>query len=257
MMNLAEKKALLSVHEAASYNAERWDKTHKDHDFRVGDMFLILTVNFNNLGGNRKLKDNFVGPFVIKAFHGRNAVEVELTEGFDLKHPTFLVSLVKRFVADTNLWQDNKSTSAPPIVLPPVGGLDDTDKYPSKILDEKIVRVQGQDTRLYLNSFKNLPPDCDKWLQKGSIAQTDKLLRAYRASNRRAQPSGIRAVLFWGGASVRSVAQLRSTHILTKIKLETVSLKGLRDEVLRYLWYREPKCSDTSSSTVLVASEKS
>ncbi|PLW32644.1 hypothetical protein PCASD_13355 [Puccinia coronata f. sp. avenae] len=32
-MNLAEKKALLSVHEAASYNAERWDKTHKDHDF--------------------------------------------------------------------------------------------------------------------------------------------------------------------------------------------------------------------------------
>ncbi|KAH9456107.1 hypothetical protein Pst134EB_012315 [Puccinia striiformis f. sp. tritici] len=31
----------------------------------------------------------FVGPFFVKALHGRNAVEVILTEGYDLKHPTF------------------------------------------------------------------------------------------------------------------------------------------------------------------------
>jgi hypothetical protein len=116
MMELAEKKASESVHAAATYNAERWDKTHRELDLHVGDLVLISTVNFNNLGGNKKLKDNFVGPFVVKAFHRKNTVEVILTEGFDLKHPTFPISLVKKYVKEGPFRQEKSlSISVPPI----------------------------------------------------------------------------------------------------------------------------------------------
>ncbi|MBW0522288.1 hypothetical protein O181_062003 [Austropuccinia psidii MF-1] len=36
-------------------------------------------------------------PFVIKAFHGENAVEVELSEEFSNKHPKFPVSLIEAY----------------------------------------------------------------------------------------------------------------------------------------------------------------
>ena len=58
---------------------------------------LLSTVNFNNLGGNPKLKPAFVGPFVIKQLHGKNAVEVILSEELSRKHPVFPVSLIKPY----------------------------------------------------------------------------------------------------------------------------------------------------------------
>jgi len=61
-------------------NKNRWDKTHKEPEFNIGDQVLLSTINFNNLGGNRKLKPAFVGPFVIKKLQGKNAVEVLLSE---------------------------------------------------------------------------------------------------------------------------------------------------------------------------------
>jgi hypothetical protein len=195
MMDLAERRASKSVHAAALYNAERWDKTHKDHDFKVGELVLISMVNFENLGGNKKLNGHFVGPFVIKAFHGRNAVEVVLTEGFDLKHPTFPVSLVKRYVSDTQIREDVNT----PVATPPPKGMEAEGKYPIKILDEKIVRITGKDTRLYLTRFKNSTPDDDNWLRREDISQANKLLRSFCATNRKTHPSGIRAVLIRGG----------------------------------------------------------
>ncbi|MBW0493977.1 hypothetical protein O181_033692 [Austropuccinia psidii MF-1] len=44
-----------------------------------------------------ELKDYFAGPFAIKALHGENAIEVELSEELSSKHPTFPVSLVKPY----------------------------------------------------------------------------------------------------------------------------------------------------------------
>jgi hypothetical protein len=58
---------------------------------------LISTVNFNNIKGPKKLKNAFVEPFVVKALHGANAVEVELSGDMERKHPTFPVSLPDLF----------------------------------------------------------------------------------------------------------------------------------------------------------------
>ena len=80
MFDKARQYAEQCIADATAYNKERWDKTHREPDFKVGDLVLISTVNFNNLTGPKKMRDSFVGPFVIKALHGKNAVEVILTE---------------------------------------------------------------------------------------------------------------------------------------------------------------------------------
>ncbi|MBW0549838.1 hypothetical protein O181_089553 [Austropuccinia psidii MF-1] len=44
---------------------------------------------------SKKLKDPYVGPFVIVALHGTDAVQVEVSGELENKHPTFPVSLIK------------------------------------------------------------------------------------------------------------------------------------------------------------------
>ncbi|MBW0479857.1 hypothetical protein O181_019572 [Austropuccinia psidii MF-1] len=71
-----EKKSMV---DAFDYSKQKWDKSHKVPDFRVGDLILVSTLNFNNIKGPKKLKDFYVGSFIIAALHGTNAVQVELS----------------------------------------------------------------------------------------------------------------------------------------------------------------------------------
>ncbi|MBW0519412.1 hypothetical protein O181_059127 [Austropuccinia psidii MF-1] len=68
-----------SINDAFDYEKQKWDNSHKVPDFKVGDLVLILTLNFNNIKGSKKLKDSYVGPFVIVALHGTNAFQMELS----------------------------------------------------------------------------------------------------------------------------------------------------------------------------------
>jgi hypothetical protein len=197
MMTKAEAKASSCIEEAVAYNKDRWDKMHKPHDFQVGDLVLISTLNFNNLDGNCKLKDSFVGPFVVKKFHGTKTVEVELKGELNLKHPTFLISLVKKFVTNKpSEYIDNPEVTQLDV---PVKEKVDKEKVTSKILDKKIIQIQGQDRRRYLVRFKNSSTDEDQWLGKQDIKNLDTLLRKFRASKRAKITTLIRAVLFSGG----------------------------------------------------------
>ncbi|MBW0556578.1 hypothetical protein O181_096293 [Austropuccinia psidii MF-1] len=55
---------------------ERWDKRHKPPDFKIGELVVVSTLNFNGIRGPKKLKESFAGPFMIKALHGPNAVQL-------------------------------------------------------------------------------------------------------------------------------------------------------------------------------------
>ena len=48
-----------------AYEKKRWDSSHKEPNIQVGDLVLISTVHFNNLNVNAKLKDPFIGPFLV------------------------------------------------------------------------------------------------------------------------------------------------------------------------------------------------
>ncbi|MBW0511140.1 hypothetical protein O181_050855 [Austropuccinia psidii MF-1] len=87
--------ALRCMEDSFAYAKDKWDKSHGTPDFKVGNLVLVSTTYFNYIKGFKKLKDSFVGPFVIKALYGENSVEVELSEELSNKHPTCPVSLIK------------------------------------------------------------------------------------------------------------------------------------------------------------------
>ncbi|MBW0518480.1 hypothetical protein O181_058195 [Austropuccinia psidii MF-1] len=94
ILDKARHHANRCMQDSFKYAKERWDKSHKPLDFKEGDLVLVSTLNFNNIKVPRKLKDSFVGPFMIKAIHGPNAVQLELIGELMNKQPTFPVSLV-------------------------------------------------------------------------------------------------------------------------------------------------------------------
>ncbi|MBW0517482.1 hypothetical protein O181_057197 [Austropuccinia psidii MF-1] len=91
------KHEVRCMEDSFSYAKDKWDKSHAIPDFKVGDLVLVSTTNFNNIKGCKNLKYSFRGPFVIKALHGGNAVEVEISEELSNKHPTFPVSLMEPY----------------------------------------------------------------------------------------------------------------------------------------------------------------
>ncbi|MBW0474840.1 hypothetical protein O181_014555 [Austropuccinia psidii MF-1] len=64
--------------DAFEYSEQKWDKSHKTPEFKVGDLILVSKMTFNNIKGPNKLRYSFSGPFIIKSLHGENAVQVEL-----------------------------------------------------------------------------------------------------------------------------------------------------------------------------------
>ncbi|MBW0570040.1 hypothetical protein O181_109755, partial [Austropuccinia psidii MF-1] len=155
----------------------KWDKSHKVPDFKVGNLVLVSTLNFDNIKGPKKLKDSYVGPFVIVALHGTNAVQVELSGELENKHPTFPVSLINPYQpADKELFPLRNPT---PLAVPPIG--QNEDRKIKKVIKER--RLRGKNQREYLVRYRN-PVHEDEWLAESEIPDSDKLLRRFRHERR-------------------------------------------------------------------------
>ncbi|MBW0539843.1 hypothetical protein O181_079558 [Austropuccinia psidii MF-1] len=97
ILNKARHHENRCMQDSFKYAKERWDKSHKPPDFKVGDLVLVSTLNFDNIKGPKKSNFSFAGPFMMKALHGLNAVQLQLTGMLMNKHPTFPVSLTKTY----------------------------------------------------------------------------------------------------------------------------------------------------------------
>ncbi|MBW0563271.1 hypothetical protein O181_102986 [Austropuccinia psidii MF-1] len=125
------------MEESFAYAKERLVKSHATEDFEVRYLVLVSTTNFNNIRGCKNLEDSFEGPLIIKALHGENSVEVELSEELSNKNPTFPVSLIKPYESsdDEKFPLRNKV----PQVIPPIelSGI----KKITKVLKERKLRT--------------------------------------------------------------------------------------------------------------------
>ncbi|MBW0545589.1 hypothetical protein O181_085304 [Austropuccinia psidii MF-1] len=100
------------------YAKQKWYKSHKVPDFKVRDLVLVSTFNFNNIKGQKKLKYSQLGPFSIVSLDGTNAVQVELSGELEKKHPTLPVSLIRPYQpTDNKLFPSRNATS---LSVPPV-----------------------------------------------------------------------------------------------------------------------------------------
>ncbi|MBW0537855.1 hypothetical protein O181_077570 [Austropuccinia psidii MF-1] len=161
------------MEDSFAYATDKCNKSHAIPDFKVGDLVLVSTTNFNNIKGCKKLKDSFAGPFVIKALHGENAVEVELSEELSNKHPTFPVSLVKPYKSSDA--EKFPLRNKVPQVIPPIE-TSGTKKI-TKVLKERKLRTKK--VREYLVRYSD--PTCeDEWLEEKDIPEATKILRRFR-----------------------------------------------------------------------------
>ncbi|MBW0501335.1 hypothetical protein O181_041050 [Austropuccinia psidii MF-1] len=85
------------MQDSLKHAKERWDKSNKPPDFKVGDLVLVLTLNFTNIKSQKKLKYFFAGQFMIRALNGPNSVQLELTGELMNKHSDFPVSLIRPY----------------------------------------------------------------------------------------------------------------------------------------------------------------
>ncbi|MBW0519767.1 hypothetical protein O181_059482 [Austropuccinia psidii MF-1] len=141
------KESMTDVFEHAK---QKWDKSHKNPDFKVGDLILVSTLNFNNIKGLKKLKDSLAGPFIIKALHEKNAVQ----ELLPLRNET-------------------------PLEVPPLEKIED--KKVLKVLKER--RIRGKDEREYLVKYKN-PQHEDECIVEENLPDSQRFLRRFRHERR-------------------------------------------------------------------------
>ncbi|MBW0585976.1 hypothetical protein O181_125691 [Austropuccinia psidii MF-1] len=139
------------MNDAFDYAKQKWDKSHKVPDCKVGDLVLVSTLNINNIKGPKKLKYAYVGTFVIFALHGTNAVQVELSGELENKHPTFPVSWIKPYQpADKELFPLRNPTA---LTVPPVEQNDN--KKIKKVIKER--RLRGKNQSEYLVRYCGIP----------------------------------------------------------------------------------------------------
>ncbi|MBW0501081.1 hypothetical protein O181_040796 [Austropuccinia psidii MF-1] len=161
------------MNDTFDYEKQKWDMSHKVPDFKVGDLVLVSSFNFNNIKGPKKLKYSYLGPFVIVALHGTNAVQVELSGELENKHDTLPASLKKPYQpAGKELFPLRNPT---PLTVPPVE--ESEYKKKKKVIKER--RLRGQNQREYLVRYRNQVHE-DKWLAESEICDSDKLFRRFR-----------------------------------------------------------------------------
>ncbi|MBW0583241.1 hypothetical protein O181_122956 [Austropuccinia psidii MF-1] len=110
---------------------------------------------------------------MIKALHGPNAVQLELTGELMNKHPTFPVSLIKPYSSsDKELFS---LRNKPPLEIPPLK--EGEEKKIVKVLKER--RTRNKKESEYLVRYI-IPTQEDEWLIEKDIINDDKLLRMFR-----------------------------------------------------------------------------
>ncbi|MBW0568301.1 hypothetical protein O181_108016 [Austropuccinia psidii MF-1] len=59
MLDRARKNAVRCMEDSFAYAKDKWEKSHATPGFKVGDLALVSTTNFDNIKGCKKLKDSF------------------------------------------------------------------------------------------------------------------------------------------------------------------------------------------------------
>ncbi|MBW0543801.1 hypothetical protein O181_083516 [Austropuccinia psidii MF-1] len=110
---------------------------------------------------------------MIKALHGPNAVQLELTGELMNKDPNFPVSLIKPYSSsDKELFPLRNKR---PLEIPPLE--EGEEKKIVKVLKERGTRNKKE--REYFIRDRN-PTQEDQWLPEKDITNSDKLLRRFR-----------------------------------------------------------------------------
>ncbi|MBW0561457.1 hypothetical protein O181_101172 [Austropuccinia psidii MF-1] len=149
MLDKTRHHAKRCMQDSFKYSEYRWDKSHKPPDFKIEDLVLVSTLNFNNIKGPKKLKDSFAVTSRIKALHEPNSVQLQLTGELMNKHPAFPVSLIKYY--SSNYKELFQLRNKPTLEIPSLE--EGEEKKIVKFLKER--RTRNKKERGYLVRYRN------------------------------------------------------------------------------------------------------
>ncbi|MBW0566303.1 hypothetical protein O181_106018 [Austropuccinia psidii MF-1] len=173
MLDKARHHAKRCMQDSFKYAKERWDKSNKPLDFKIGYLVLVSTLYFNNIKGPKKFQDSFSRPFMINALHGPNAVQSELTGELMSKHPASPVKVIKTYsTSDKELFP---LRNKPSLEIPPLDKGEE--KKIVNVLKER--RTRNKKESKYLVRYRN-PTQEYKWLLEKDITNSDNILRRFR-----------------------------------------------------------------------------
>ncbi|MBW0480065.1 hypothetical protein O181_019780 [Austropuccinia psidii MF-1] len=110
---------------------------------------------------------------MIKALHGPNSVQLELTDELMNNHPAFPVSLTKPYdSSEKELFSLRKE---PTLEIPPLE--EGEEKKIVKVLKER--RTRNKKEREYFVRYRNTNQE-DEWIFEKDITNCDELLRSLR-----------------------------------------------------------------------------
>ncbi|MBW0574416.1 hypothetical protein O181_114131 [Austropuccinia psidii MF-1] len=148
MLDKARHIAKRCMQDSFKYAKERWDKSDRPPDFKVGGLVLVSTLNFNKIKVPKKLKNFFEGTFMIKELHGHHAVQLELTGELMNKTPNFAVSLINPYMSsDKELFLLGNKT---PLKIPPLE--EGEERKNVKVLKER--RTKNRKEREFLVRYR-------------------------------------------------------------------------------------------------------
>ena len=180
MQALARNHAADCITQAFAYEKKKWDKSHTEPTFKVGDQVLVSTQNFNNLAPNQKLEDPFIGPFPVIELVGKNALRVELHGAFARRHPVFPVSLIKMYKeSDKQVFPGRELRKKK---LPPI---DEEHAVIDKVLNNRVVKNGSENEIQFLVFFKNQPSVTERWLLEKDIPDPGRVLQNFRVETQR------------------------------------------------------------------------
>ncbi|MBW0528677.1 hypothetical protein O181_068392 [Austropuccinia psidii MF-1] len=161
-----------SINDTFEYEKQKWDKSHKVPDLKLGHLFLASALKFNNIKGPKKLKYSYVEYLVIFALHVTNGVQVKLSDELENEHPTLPVSFIQSYQPFDK--QFFPLTNPAPLTLPQVE--QNEDKKMKKFVKER--RLMGKNQREYVVRYRNLVHE-DEWLEELEIPDLDEIFRRF------------------------------------------------------------------------------
>ncbi|MBW0537839.1 hypothetical protein O181_077554 [Austropuccinia psidii MF-1] len=145
ILEKSRKHAVRCIKDSFAYAKDKWDESHATPYFKVGDL----------------------------ALHGENAVEVELSEELNNKHPTFPVSLINPYksgYSEKFPLRNKLPQHIPPFASPGT-------KKITKVIKER--KLWTKKIREYLVRYSD--PACEgEWLAEKEIHEATNLLTRFR-----------------------------------------------------------------------------
>lgn len=149
------------------------DKKRVEVTYEEGDWVMLNTRNLKRKGpkdaakkARTKLLPRFIGPYRIRALHGPVAAELELPKEFGRTHPTFHVSLLKKFVS--------RAGEAPKAPLPPPILLEGEVYYEvSRIVNHRIKKKGKKQIREFEVEWKGYDSSENTWEHEHELREQD------------------------------------------------------------------------------------